>query len=185
MNILAISGSTRSASTNTSLLRGISRLAPSHVEIEVFDSLQHIPIFNPDNEGVNTPAAVSAFCGKISDCDGVIISSPEYIRCIPGGLKNAIDWLVSRDEIIGKPIALVHASHRGDDALDSLRRVLSTVSDNFSNDIFLQIPLIGKNADEVGEIVKTQRNRLRVNGFITTFCDHIESTSLRNRQGKR
>jgi hypothetical protein len=35
---------------------------------------------------------------------------------------------VSGDQIIGKPIALVHASHRGDDMLVALRKVLSTIS---------------------------------------------------------
>lgn len=78
-----------------------------------------------------TPAVVEEFIKSVSASDGIIISSPEYIRCIPGGLKNAIDWMVSRTEIIDKPIVLVHASSRGDDMLVSLRRVLSTVSSNF------------------------------------------------------
>ena len=64
----------------------------------------------------------------IARSDGVLVCSPEYVRGIPGGLKNAIDWLVSGDQIVGRPIALVHASHRGEDMLQALRAVLSTVS---------------------------------------------------------
>lgn len=177
MNILAISGSVRSASTNTQFLREVSRLSPQHIEIEVFDSLESIPIFNPDREGADTPAAVLALCEKIACCDGLIISSPEYIRSIPGGLKNAIDWLVSRDEIIGKPIALMHASHRGEDVLESLRRVLSTVSENFARDIFLQIPLLSKTEDEIRQIVNSELNRLAIDKFLNEFCDFIRTVS--------
>lgn len=163
----------RSESTNTYLLREISHLSPSNIEIELFDSLESIPIFNPDKEGKDIPAPVLALCNKIAQCDGIIISSPEYIRSIPGGLKNAIDWLVSRDEIIGKPIALVHASHRGDDLLNSLRRVLSTVSENFTDEIFLRIPLLGQNGDEIEKIVNSEANRLSIDKFISEFCNFI------------
>jgi hypothetical protein len=37
---------------------------------------------------------------QVAQADGVIISSPEYVRAIPGGMKNLIDWMVSRAEII-------------------------------------------------------------------------------------
>lgn len=179
MNILAISGSTRSESTNTYLLSEVASLSPRYIEIEIFGSLENIPIFNPDNEGENTPATVLALCKKISECDGIIISSPEYIRSIPGGLKNAIDWLVSRDEIIGKPIALLHASHRGNDVLESLRRILSTVSDNFNTEIFLKIPLVGKSQKEIKKIVNSESNMLLVDDFTRRFCDYIESISTK------
>src|SRR5207237_9613739 len=48
----------------------------------------------------------------IGAADGVIIVTPEYNFSIPGGLKNAIDW-VSRlpsQPFAGKPIALQSAS---------------------------------------------------------------------------
>ncbi len=136
MKILAISGSARKVSTNTALLKAMRDIAPSSIEFTVFDQINNLPIFSPDNEGEKTPTVVEDFIKSVSDADGIIISSPEYIRCIPGGLKNAIDWMVSRTEIIDKPIILVHASSRGDDMLVSLRRVLSTVSSNFFEDLF-------------------------------------------------
>ncbi|MFU1682111.1 hypothetical protein [Phaeobacter piscinae] len=42
--------------------------------------------------------------------------------------------MVSRGETIGKPIALMHASRRGDDMLAQLRLVLPTISDQFRAD---------------------------------------------------
>ena len=172
MRILAISGSVRSNSTNTFLLKNISLLSSQYdedIQIEIFNSLDHIPIFSPDLEGENTPSSVLNLCEKINRSDGIIISSPEYIRSIPGGLKNTIDWLVSRDEVIKKPITLVHASHRGNDVLQSLRRVLSTISENFTEDIFLKIPLVGKQENEIKQILNSEEFKPLVNNFIFIF----------------
>ncbi|WP_370651132.1 NADPH-dependent FMN reductase [Cypionkella sp.] len=56
------------------------------------------------------------------------MASPEYVSSIPGGLKNAVDWLGSSETLVSKPIALSHGSHRSDDMLDQLRIVLGAVS---------------------------------------------------------
>ncbi len=180
MKILAISGSVRSESTNTYFLKEIARIsleANKDVTIEIFNSHDKLPIFSQDQEGKETPFSVLTLCDKVSLSDGIIISSPEYIKSIPGGLKNTIDWLVSRDEIIKKPIALAHASHRGDDVLNCLRRILSTISENFSEDIFLQIPLIGKNRDEIKQIVNSEKFKPQVNRYISKYTKYIESVS--------
>ncbi len=178
MKILAISGSMRLESTNSCLLREISNLASQcvdNLQIELFSAHGDLPIFSPDQEGKHTPDSVIALCKKISLCDGIIISSPEYVRSIPGGLKNTIDWLVSRDEIIKKPIVLVHASHRGEDLLTSLRRVLNTISDHFSNNIFLQIPLVGKDEKEIKQIINSDEYNPLVSEFILNLSNFIKS----------
>lgn len=180
MKILAISGSVRSESTNTYFLREIAYISSetnSDVQIEIFNSHDELPIFSQDLEGEETPLSVLTLCKRISLSDGIIISSPEYIKSIPGGLKNTIDWLVSRDEIIKKPIALTHASHRGEDVLITLRRILSTISENFSDSIFLKVPLIGKNADEVKMIVNSKEFKPQVNRYISKYTKYIESVS--------
>lgn len=98
-------------------------IAPTGIVIDVFDGIGNLPVFSPDLEGSDEPLVVRIFKQAISESDGLVISSPEYVRSIPGGLKNAIDWLVSGNELIGKAIALVHASHRGDEMLNMLRTV--------------------------------------------------------------
>lgn len=173
MKILAISGSARDASTNTALLRAMKNLAPEDVELLVFHSLDALPVFSPDSEGATTPAEVLKFMKAVSACDGIIISSPEYVRAIPGGLKNAIDWMVSRFEVIGKPIALVHASHRGDDMLASLRMVLATVSNNFMEHIFLRIPLIGKSTEEIKELLRMPEYESQISSFLISFVTAV------------
>jgi NAD(P)H-dependent FMN reductase len=179
VKILAISGSARESSTNTALLRAMRKLAPVDVELLVIHNLNTLPIFSPDSEGKKTPMVVCEFLETVSVADGIIISSPEYVRAIPGGLKNAIDWMVSRFEIIDKPISLVHASHRGDDMLASLRLVLSTVSSNFLENLFFRIPLIGKSPQEITEFLSQPEHESQITSFLHNFVaalQMIEST---------
>lgn len=91
MTILGISGSLRKDSTNTALLRAMRELAPAGMNIDIAD-LSVLPIYNQDAETA-FPAEVRALKDAIAAADGLIITTPEYNRSIPGVLKNAIDWL--------------------------------------------------------------------------------------------
>lgn len=178
MKLLAISGSARQESTNTALLMAMRGLAPVGVDVSVFHRLDTLPVFSPDLEGERTPLAVIDFLSHIAGADGIIISSPEYVRAIPGGLKNAIDWMVSRYEIIGKPIALAHASHRGDDMLASLRVVLGTVSDGFLPQVFLRLPLVGKSVEDIALLMREPGYASQITGFLSEVAAAIEARSL-------
>ncbi|NKK87996.1 NAD(P)H-dependent oxidoreductase [Rhizobium leguminosarum bv. viciae] len=175
MRILAISGSARLNSTNTAMLRAIRAIAPSDIEVSIFDGVGRLPVFSPDLEGESLPEAVRDFIDVIATSDGVIIASPEYVRSIPGGLKNAIDWLVSGDEIVHKPIALLHASHRGDDVLAGLRTVLATITDRFAEDIFLRLPLMKLDPAEVLRSIETAENRSRVQAYLHAFSAYCRA----------
>ncbi len=166
----------RRNSSNTYLLRSIAEIAQPEFECEIAVGLDVLPIFTPDLEDIRTPSSVKDFASAIANSDGLIISSPEYVRAIPGGLKNAIDWLVSRDEIIKKPIALVHASHRGDDMLSSLRTVLSTVSENFIDSCFLRIPLASKTVEEMDMVVSKDENIAATKAFVSNYKNYIISS---------
>ena len=112
MRILGISGSLRSESYNSRLLRGLRGALGSGVELEIFDGLGAIAPFNEDDEHT-PPQPVEALKRAIADADAVLISTPEYNGSMPGQLKNALDW-VSRPRaespIIGKPVAVIGAS---------------------------------------------------------------------------
>jgi chromate reductase, NAD(P)H dehydrogenase (quinone) len=176
MNLLAISGSARSGSTNTAMLRAMKVLAPEGVELSVFHRLDSLRVFSPDLES-ETPPEVARFLDCVSHADGLIIASPEYVRAIPGGLKNAIDWMVSRFEIIGKPIVLVHGSHRGDEMLTSLRLVLSTVSHGFLENLFLRIPLVGKTPEEISALLLSPAYSEQIGEFLRDFVSAISAQS--------
>lgn len=185
MRILAISGSTRKESLNRKLLRAIQHCSTQEMQIKLFDGIGTLPIFNQDLECDKTPDVVLDFCHSINNSDGLLISSPEYVRAIPGGLKNAIDWLVSRQEIVKKPIALAHASHRGDDMLSSLRVVLSTVSERFSHDIFLRIPLQAEVSVTEESIYKNSKNVDEIAAFLTQYRHFIVHGSQQIPESKR
>ncbi len=169
MNFLAISGSNRRLSTNTAMLRALRDAGSGH-EVTIHDGLGDLPVFSPDREGPDTPAAVLRFAEAVAAADGIIIASPEYVRSIPGGLKNAIDWLVSRDEIVAKPIALAHASHRGDDMLGQLRIVLGTVSAYFSEDCFLRFPLMKLAPEAIAARLSQPREQAEICAYLDAFA---------------
>ncbi len=180
MKILAISGSARRNSTNTAMLQAVRAVAPNEIEISIFDGVGRLPVFSPDLEGECLPEAVRDFIDVIAQSDGVIITSPEYVRSIPGGLKNAIDWLVSGDEIVHKPIALLHASHRGDEMLAGLRTVLATITDRFAGDIFLRLPLMKLGPVEVLRIIEIADNRSKVQAYLQLFSAYCMAESETN-----
>ena len=83
IQLLAISGSLRAASSNTTLLRATALLAPGGIEVSLCDKLGDLPHFNPDLEGAE-PSVVKDFCAQVGAADGIIISSPEYAHGVPG-----------------------------------------------------------------------------------------------------
>lgn len=177
MKLLAISGSARAASTNTALLQTLAEARPPDVEMEIIHNLHCLPVFSPDLEGPHTPSTVRDFITAIDQADGVIISSPEYVRAIPGGLKNAIDWLVSGEVIIDKPVALIHASHRGDDMLASLRLVLGTVTSAFQQQVFQRFPLVSKSPEEVRSFLLEKENTELLQAYVVEFTNAIRRLS--------
>ncbi len=130
LHILAISGSLRAASSNTTVLQALSALAPPNVTISMYDQLADLPYFNPDldREGDPPPASVAELRAQIGRADGLVICSPEYAHGVPGVLKNALDWLVSSLEFPSKPVALINISPRATHAQASLAETLATMS---------------------------------------------------------
>jgi chromate reductase len=110
VSVLGICGSTRKASMNRALLVSVGECLPEGTGFSLYDSLETLPIFNSD---LADPPSVVALKAAITAADGVIISVPEYNYSIPGGLKNALDW-VSRppasSPLRGKPVGLVGAA---------------------------------------------------------------------------
>lgn len=177
MQILAISGSLRRASTNTALLQALADQAATPMRVTVFVGLADLPPFNPDLEGALTPALVLDFARAVDRADGIIISCPEYVHALPGAFKNAVDWLVSRQEIIHKPMALLHASHRGDAVLADLRRVLATVSSRFAPDIFAQFNLTSLSPQTVAKVLAAPDHAATLMAFSKQFADFIRHTT--------
>ena len=170
MKFLAISGSARRASTNTAMLRALQVAAEADHAVVLHDGIGALPVFSPDLEGDALPPPVAGLIRAVAEADGVIIASPEYVRSIPGGMKNAIDWLVSRDELVAKPIVLAHASHRGDDMLQQLRIVLATVSARFSEELFLRFRLMALSPEETAARLAQEAAVSEMRAFLDGFA---------------
>ncbi|KRB16586.1 FMN reductase [Mesorhizobium sp. Root695] len=174
LNILAISGSLRAASTNSALIAALARNAPPGCRVTVYDGLGRLPIFNPDDEGERTPLEASALIDAVTQADGVIISCPEYAHGVPGGLKNGLDWLVSRDAAVAKPAMLVHASPRSLLARAALTEIMRTMSFSLCDDV-LEIALLGKKPPDVEAILAEPENRLALHDALAAFAGFIHS----------
>ncbi|HYQ10529.1 MAG TPA: NAD(P)H-dependent oxidoreductase [Gaiellaceae bacterium] len=113
MRILAVSGSLRESSFNTSLLRAAIEAAPEGVELELWEGLADLPLYDEDLDTEDAPESVRRLRADWDAADAILFSTPEYNGSVPGGLKNAIDW-ASRPRLEtvlrNKPVAVVGAS---------------------------------------------------------------------------
>jgi chromate reductase len=113
MNVLTICGSLRKGSLNRSIVRALPALGPSTLKFAEAPSFSSFPIYNADDQNSSGfPASVDQFADAVRTADGVIIVSPEYNYSVPGGLKNALDWVsrLKEQPFINKPVALMSAS---------------------------------------------------------------------------
>jgi chromate reductase, NAD(P)H dehydrogenase (quinone) len=113
LNIISICGSLRKGSFNAMTQRALQGLAPEGMTIKPAPGFAEFPLYNADIQNASGfPAPVNALAEAIRAADGVICCTPEYNFTIPGGLKNALDWVsrLQNQPLAGKPVALQSAS---------------------------------------------------------------------------
>ncbi|HEX5958535.1 MAG TPA: NADPH-dependent FMN reductase [Hyphomicrobiaceae bacterium] len=115
LNLVTLLGSLRKASFNAIIARTLPELAPEDVAITPLPTIGDLPIYDADLQAQGIPPKVVAMGEAIRAADGVIIVTPEYNYSIPGGLKNAIDWIsrLQPQPFARKPVALQSASPGG------------------------------------------------------------------------
>lgn len=92
IKLLGISGSIRTTSTNTGLLRAFCRLSEEfNTEMSIL-SYDDIPFYNQDVEDQGNPESVDRVRQLIQDSDAIIFACPEYNGFFSASLKNLIDW---------------------------------------------------------------------------------------------
>jgi chromate reductase len=113
LDVLVICGSLRKGSYNAALARTLPALAPGGMKLRDAPSFASFPLYNFDiQDATGFPPEVNVWADAIRRADGLIIVSPEYNWSIPGGLKNAIDWVSRMKEqpFKDKPVALQSAA---------------------------------------------------------------------------
>ncbi|MCO5190523.1 MAG: NAD(P)H-dependent oxidoreductase [Anaerolineae bacterium] len=174
IRILAIPGSLREGSVIKQLLRSLQLLAPSDVEITLFD-LKDIPLYNQDVEdSVGFPPAVQAFRDAIESADGLIIATPEYNGAESGVVKNAIDWASRKGLMAQRPVTPITGSPGAlgaTKAQESLRSVLNHLGMYAMPRPALAIPKLPSKLD--GDTIADETTARFVRQWLATFRDWI------------
>jgi chromate reductase, NAD(P)H dehydrogenase (quinone) len=114
LNVICICGSLRKGSYNRMVMNALPGLAPAQMKLNEAPPFSEFPLYNADvQESAGVPSAVQKLADAVRAADGVIFNSPEYNFSIPGGLKNALDWVsrVPNQPFVGKPVALQSAAN--------------------------------------------------------------------------
>ncbi len=176
-NLLGISGSLRSGSFNTALLRAAQSVAGDGVQFDIA-TLHGIPLYDGDLEARDgLPAGVVALKERIVASDGLLLCTPEYNNGIPGVFKNAIDWLSRPGDDIGRvfggrPFAVIGASPGGFGTLmaqNAWLPVLRALGVQFWSGGRLQVSRVHTLLDANGELADDATRKLLAN-FVSGFA---------------
>jgi NAD(P)H-dependent FMN reductase len=182
VRLLGISGSLRSGSFNTALLRAAQSLTEPEVELDAA-TLHGIPLYDGDQEQrEGLPVAVQELKERVVASDGVLLVTPEYNNGIPGVFKNAIDWLSRPGSDIprvfgDRPFALMGASPGGFGTILSQNAwlpVLRTLRVRHWTGAKLMVARAGEAFDEDGTI-NDEGTRRKVADFIKGFAAFVAS----------
>jgi chromate reductase len=182
--VLALSGSLRSGSYSSAILRDAARRAGDELELILYDGLRNIPPFDEDIEGdgANDPAVVH-LKQAFADADAVLIATPEYNGSVSGVLKNALDW-VSRpfdtNPLRGKPVAIISSStgsFGGLWAQNDLRRILGTIGARVIDET-VTVPHVHTLVDEAGALGHAETSE-SLEGVLESLRGEIERQAAR------
>lgn len=181
MQLLMISGSTRTGSTNTAALRTVGAIVPDDVVAVLYDGLTDLPAFSPDADD-EPPPAVRHLRAELATADAVLFCSPEYAGSLPGSLKNLLDWTVGSGELYGKPVAWLNiaAPGRGDGAQDQLRTVLSYVGAAAIQDGCARLT-VGREAVGPDGVVTDAELRVSIAESLAAIMRHVREAAAASR----
>ena len=158
MRILAISGSLRQGSHNTSLLRAAEELLSPLDTLELWEGLREVPPYDQDDDAETAPPTVAAFRAAVASADAVLIATPEYNSSIPGALKKALDWAsrpIATNVFRNKPVAVIGTSSGMFGAVwaqAELRKVLAAMGARVA-EVEVAVGRAGEKFDEDGYLL--------------------------------
>jgi len=180
LNVISICGSLRKASFNRIVMNALPALVPAGMTIKEAPSFAEFPLYNADvQNAAGFPGPVTALADAIRAADGVIFNTPEYNFSLPGGLKNALDW-VSRlkdQPFVGKPIALQSASPGpvgGARVQYDLRKMLCFLDALTLNKPEIFVNNVASRVDEKTGELKDEATRDLIKQQLAAFAKFIE-----------
>lgn len=136
MKLLILAGSNRPAGAGARVSKCVQAAVSKDSRFNEVDFVSvsdlNLPVFNEDfspkyrhyTGKEYTNAAGKAWAERVDAADAFIYISPEYNHSVPGGLKNALDWVGT--EWAGKPVGLIGYSitpFGGVRAVEHLRQI--------------------------------------------------------------
>src|SRR5512144_53584 len=182
--ILLISGSVRDRSTNTAALRTAQQVAPEGIEAVMYEGIDGLPHFNPDDdaEGKQVPEPVAAMRASVVAADALLICTPEYAGAMPAVLKNLLEWTIGDANTYQKPVAWINVSTRGPggaaDAHESLRKVLGYAHADLVADACADIPVLRDQVTHDGTIADDDV-RARIAAVLARLAAHAGAVRSR------
>ncbi len=168
MKVLAVSGSLRRSSHNTQLLRAAVEAAPEGVEVELWEGLGELPLYDQDLDTDEQPEAVRRLREAWGEADAILFATPEYNGSVPGGLKNAIDWAsrpVRESALTSQTVSVIGASPGQFGAMwaqADLRKILGTAGARVVGDE-LPVARVHEKVDHEGRLLDAELfERLRL-----------------------
>jgi NAD(P)H-dependent FMN reductase len=151
-------------------------VAPLRVVATVYEGLEALPHFNPDDDVEPLPLPVAELRAAIRNADALCFSTPEYAGALPGSFKNLLDWTIGDDQagsIYEKPVAWINTSPRGAaEAHRSLRIVLGYAHARVVDSACAAIPV--RTADVGDDGLITDPNlRVEIANVLTRLADDV------------
>ncbi len=181
MKLLTICGSLRSGSFNRAICNTLPELAPDGCVIEDAPGFGDLPLYNADDHNANGfPDRVSEIAEHIRAADGVVIVSPEYNFSVPGGLKNAIDWIsrLPDQPFKNKPVALQSAAAGmlgGSRMQYHMRQVMVFLEARVFTKPEVFVSFAKSKVDGSGEKIADETTREMMRAQLTAFTAEITS----------
>ncbi len=183
MKILGICGSLRKESWNLKLLRNMmDKAAGRGVETGIFD-LNPVPMFHPDVEASKgIPAEAENLRTAVRDADAVIVACPEYNGSMSGALKNALEWLSRRGNMLNGKVFFIIGTGPGRSACARMHIHASYSLESEGGFVLHQprvlLPQVANFMDEAGNITDSEVGDLldQAAGQLIWFSERLGDT---------
>ena len=177
-DIAVIVGSLRRDAFSRRTALALAGLAPDRLKLEIVE-IGNLPLYNQDLDPDAPPAEWVAFRDRVRVADGILFSTPEYNRSMPGVLKNAIDVgsrPYGKSVWAKKPGAVISVTPGGLGAFGANHHLRQSC-------VFLDVPIMqqpeaylsgaGDLFDEAGALRDEKTTRF-LRKFIQAYADWVE-----------
>lgn len=171
MRIMIISGSLHKASgTRAALQVAANTLQALGAEVDFCDlGKNHLPLYDPDEP---LPAAAVELRTRAQAADGFLFGTPEYHNAMSGAMKNALDYIGSR-QVKNKPVGLLASAGGGKGGINALNNLRTVTRGILGLALPDQVVVDETDFDSDMQLVNAAR-RERVEALAQSLVRHVK-----------